>query len=84
MRGAIPPLPNTPSWRGAQLEKKHRYNFTFTFYLCSWINTGSRNLRVGVVENKEFNFRCKILIPNLIKTRLVVLDMKRAEEQIGI
>jgi hypothetical protein len=26
MRGAIPPLPNTPSWRGAQL--KHRDNFT--------------------------------------------------------
>jgi len=29
MRGAIPPHPNTPSWRGAQL--KHRNNFTFTF-----------------------------------------------------
>jgi hypothetical protein len=29
MRGAIAPLPNTPSWRGAQL--KHRDNFTFTF-----------------------------------------------------
>jgi len=27
--GAIPPLPNTPSWRGAEL-KKHRDNFTFT------------------------------------------------------
>jgi hypothetical protein len=27
MRGAINPLPNTPSWRGAQL--KHRDNFTF-------------------------------------------------------
>jgi hypothetical protein len=31
MSGAIPPLPNTPSWRGAQL--KHRDNFTFTFTL---------------------------------------------------
>jgi hypothetical protein len=29
MIGAIPPLPNTPSWRGAQL--KDRDNFTFTF-----------------------------------------------------
>jgi len=29
MREAIPPLPNTPSLRGAQL--KHRDNFTFTF-----------------------------------------------------
>jgi hypothetical protein len=28
MRGAIPPLPNTSSWSGAQL--KHRGNFTFT------------------------------------------------------
>jgi hypothetical protein len=27
MSGAIPPLPNTPSWHGAQL--KHRDNFTF-------------------------------------------------------
>jgi hypothetical protein len=27
MSGAIPPFPNTPSWRGAQL--KHRENFTF-------------------------------------------------------
>jgi len=29
MRGAIPPLLDTPSWSGAQL--KHRDNFTFTF-----------------------------------------------------
>jgi len=28
MRGAIPPLPNMLSWRGAQL--KHRDSFTFT------------------------------------------------------
>jgi hypothetical protein len=27
MSGTIPPLPNTPSWRGAPL--KHRNNFTF-------------------------------------------------------
>jgi hypothetical protein len=31
MSGAIPPFPNTPSWRGAQL--KHRDSFTFTFTL---------------------------------------------------
>jgi hypothetical protein len=29
MSGSIPPIPNTPSWRGAQL--KHRDNFTFTY-----------------------------------------------------
>jgi hypothetical protein len=33
--GAIPPLPNTPSWRRAQL--KHRDNFTFT--LCFQFRT---------------------------------------------
>jgi hypothetical protein len=41
MRAAIPPLPNTSSWYGAQLSTgyfftvwylvKHRDNFTFTF-----------------------------------------------------
>jgi len=31
MGGAVPPLLNTPSWRGAQLQ--HRENFTFTFTL---------------------------------------------------
>jgi hypothetical protein len=30
MRGAILPLPNTPSWRGARL--KHMDNFTFTLF----------------------------------------------------
>jgi hypothetical protein len=30
MSGETPPLPNTPSWRGAQL--KHRDNFTFYLY----------------------------------------------------
>jgi hypothetical protein len=36
MGGAIPPLPNTPSWRGAQLGE-HRDNFTFYLlhiYIC--------------------------------------------------
>jgi hypothetical protein len=31
MSGAVPPLPNTPSWRGAQLKHRDRDNFTFTF-----------------------------------------------------
>jgi len=29
MRGPIPPLPDTPSWRGTQL--KHKDNFIFIF-----------------------------------------------------
>jgi hypothetical protein len=31
MRGAIPPLPKTPTWRGAHL--KHRDNFKFNVIL---------------------------------------------------
>jgi hypothetical protein len=31
MSGSIPPLPNMPSWRGAQL--KHRDNFNFYMIL---------------------------------------------------
>jgi hypothetical protein len=33
MCGAIPPLPNMPSWHGAQL--KHRDNFTFYWEVVS-------------------------------------------------
>jgi hypothetical protein len=32
---AMPPLPNTPSWRGSQ--SKHRNNFTFTLRLTVMI-----------------------------------------------
>jgi hypothetical protein len=32
MNGAILPLPNAPSWHGAQL--KHRHNFTFYLSVC--------------------------------------------------
>jgi hypothetical protein len=35
MSGATPPLPNTPTWSGAQLKKKHRDNFTFTLLILS-------------------------------------------------
>jgi hypothetical protein len=43
MNGAIPPLPNTPSWRGAQL--KHRDNFTFHFYLLTLNKVGNNKLQ---------------------------------------
>jgi len=33
MSGTIPPLPNTPSWHGAQLKKKHMDNFMDTVIL---------------------------------------------------
>jgi hypothetical protein len=46
MRGAIPPLPNTPSWHGAQL--KHRGNFTFT--LQTYTSRLILALRVSVLK----------------------------------
>jgi len=36
MRGAVPPLPNTLSWRGAEL--KHRDNFTFYLIYAIFIS----------------------------------------------
>jgi hypothetical protein len=39
MSGAIPPLPNKPSWRGAQL--KHRDNFTLN---CNKTRVQRRNV----------------------------------------
>jgi len=38
MGGAVPPLPNTPSWRGAQGE--HRDNFTSTLQYLYELNAG--------------------------------------------
>jgi hypothetical protein len=41
--------PNTPSWRGAQLKKRQRDNFTFMFILHSAILTSkSRDSSVGI------------------------------------
>jgi hypothetical protein len=31
MRGAIPPLPHMPSWRGAHSKQRGNFNFPFTF-----------------------------------------------------
>jgi hypothetical protein len=45
MRGAISPLPNMPSWRGAQL--KHRDNFTFTFIVRETVPTWKENILLG-------------------------------------
>jgi len=45
MREVIPPLPNTPSWRGAQL--KHKDKFIFTLRV-----TGRHNTKLSfVIEN---------------------------------
>jgi hypothetical protein len=53
MRGAIPPLPNTPSWCGAQL--KHRDNFTYLFPLrISPPSRYSGGRSIPVTNGKEY------------------------------
>jgi hypothetical protein len=52
MRGSLPPLPNTPSWRGAQL--KDRDNFTFYLYLTLKKDNNKMYLRVIECEVIEW------------------------------
>jgi hypothetical protein len=47
MCGAIPPLPITPSWRGAQLKHKDDLIFTFTFTLFQDLRGGTEEETVG-------------------------------------
>jgi len=49
MREAIPPLPNTPSWSSARLEK-HRENFTFTFYTYTYMYICIRINRTDMLQ----------------------------------
>jgi hypothetical protein len=53
MSVAIPPLPNMPSWRGAQL--KHRDNFTFAFiftlHIFSTLRRRRRKMRGDVTRS---------------------------------
>jgi hypothetical protein len=45
MSGAIPPLPNTHSWRGAQL--KHRDNFTLLLRKIIFFQSSSVGIALG-------------------------------------
>jgi len=42
MRGTIPPFPNTPSWRGAQLKAQGHLYLYLTLYI-KWKSTVSLN-----------------------------------------
>jgi hypothetical protein len=57
MRGAIPPLPNTPSWNGAQL--MHKDNFTFYLYILDRLDDPQS--RSGLVATKG---NCLCRTPN--------------------
>jgi hypothetical protein len=59
MRGAIPPLPSTPLWRGDRL--KHRDNFTF---LCL-LNSFGRNVKLDAHLQLMPRLRMRGAIPPL-------------------
>jgi hypothetical protein len=56
MNGAIPPLPNTPPWRGAQL--KYRDNFTFITLCVITLYNKKRDIQILVaihMDNAELH-----------------------------
>jgi hypothetical protein len=61
MLGAIPPLPNTPSWRGAQLKQKHRDNLTF---ITQAVNEESLMKPVSALVDGEFNINERVQCPS--------------------
>jgi hypothetical protein len=60
MHGAIPLLPNMPSWHDAQLRKRHRDNFTFTFTLTYLIQFILNELYPFCLQ--PVIFKCNIVI----------------------
>jgi hypothetical protein len=53
MSGAIPLLPNTPSWRGAQLKEKHRDKFTFYLSKMDDVRYTNSLLTTDLSEEEE-------------------------------
>jgi hypothetical protein len=45
MCGGIPPLPNTPSWCGAELKHRDNFTFAFTFTFTSVMLDNKRDRR---------------------------------------
>jgi hypothetical protein len=76
MNGAIPPLPNTPQWCGAQLN--HRDNFTFYLLLCQKGETLCRILNFYGTGD----FHVFILRVLCVKTELTCLihNVENSEE----
>jgi hypothetical protein len=55
MSGSILPLHNTPSWRCAQVKKKHRDKFTFYLYPYLLGTTVSQNCKSLATAGVEKN-----------------------------
>jgi hypothetical protein len=63
MRGAIPLLPNTPSWLGAEF--KHSDNFTFLPFTI---------IIIGYIGDTYFKINITLLIPNKVLNSLPKMD----------
>jgi hypothetical protein len=71
MRGAIPPLPNTPSWRDAHL--RHRDNFTFYLYERKERKGGESEGGRKKTERDERNDGISCLLAKLITISALIL-----------
>jgi hypothetical protein len=74
MSGAIPPLPSTPSWRGAQLKQRDNFSFYWTLrqrnevwfgthlegseLLCDWRSVGQSVLDIEPLWDSWPDFGC--------------------------
>jgi len=81
MRGTIPPLPNMPSWHGAQL--KHRYNSTSLYnfigiYICEDRNVENcfLCLAVEILVLRQLRFKA-VHLYSLCKTKACRASQKQ-------
>jgi hypothetical protein len=82
MREDIPPLPNTPSWRGAQLKIAQGLYLIFTLSK-SGPNTSCRPYCDTYFNNTVFSyvkkfarktFKCRFTTPNFVRSSLISRD----------
>jgi hypothetical protein len=82
MRGAIPPLPNKPSWRGAQLKHRKKNPRLLSSQNSAILNDTVLEPMNFISENKFYTFfdlihRYKIISHALLK--LIVNNIRKAE-----
>jgi hypothetical protein len=71
MRRAIPLLPNTPSWRGAQL--KHGNNFTFNFTFIKEYGACKKSIFIFRFygDKQKTNEMLNVVLKNIITLQIL-------------
>jgi hypothetical protein len=62
MSGALPPLPNTPPWRGAQLNQRDKFTFIFMQRrnYAEAIQYETKDFRHVLVYAQNTEFNCNV------------------------